>query len=124
MIGQSVNNEILMQLKNGRVSSICRDIWYVGTGGGRNLLHREKRWRLSFLGRWYGILYFVPLVLIAVSRLGFMASVAEGFSTLIVLLSCLLLLSTIASIIDRAFAPRRPSIERHPFHVRHHVEIE
>ncbi len=70
-------------------------------------LHREKRLRMSFLGRWNGMLYFVPLVLIAVSRLGFMASAAEGFSSLIVFLSYLLLLSTIASIIDRAAAPRR-----------------
>ena len=70
-------------------------------------LHREKRLRMSFLGRWNGILYFVPLVLIAVSRLGLMASVAGGLSGLIVLLSYLLLLSTIASIIDRAVAPRR-----------------
>ena len=70
-------------------------------------LHREKRLRMSFLGRWNGILYFVPLVLIAVSRLGFVANVAGGFSRLIVLLSYLLLLSTIASIIDRAVAPRR-----------------
>jgi len=70
-------------------------------------LHREKRLRMSFLGRWNGMLYFVPLVLIAVSRLGFMGSAAQGFSSLIVLLSYLLLLSTIASIIDRAAAPRR-----------------
>ena len=50
--------------------------------------------------------YFVPLVLIAVSRLDFVAGVAGIFSTLIVLLSYLLVLSTIASIIDRAIAPR------------------
>ena len=70
-------------------------------------LHREKQLRMSLLGRWNGILYFVPLVLIAVSRLDSRASVAESFSTLIVWLSYLLLLSTIASIIDRAVAPRR-----------------
>ncbi len=70
-------------------------------------LHREKQLRMSLLGRWNGIFYFVPLVLIAVSRLDSRASVAESFSTLIVWLSYLLLLSTIASIIDRAVAPRR-----------------
>ena len=69
-------------------------------------LHREKQLRMSFLGRWNGMLYFVPLVLIAASRLAWMASVAETFSTLISLLSYLLVLSTIASIIDRAIAPR------------------
>ncbi len=69
-------------------------------------LHREKQLRMSFLGRWNGMFYFVPLVLIAASRLAWMASVAEIFSTLISLLSYLLVLSTIASIIDRAIAPR------------------
>ncbi len=68
-------------------------------------LHREKRLRMSFLGRWNGIFYFVPLVVIAVSRLDFMAGVAGPFSTLIVLLGYLLVLSTVASIIDRAVAP-------------------
>lgn len=70
-------------------------------------LHREKQLHMSLLGRWNGILYFVPLVLIAVSRLDSSASVAESFATLIVWSSYLLLLSTIASIIDRAVAPRR-----------------
>ncbi len=70
-------------------------------------LHREKRLRMSFVGRWNGILYFVPLVLIAVSRLDFMADVAELFSTLTVLLSYLLILSTVASSVDRTLAPRR-----------------
>ncbi len=31
--------------------------------------HRQRQLRASFLGRWNGILYFVPLVLIAASRL-------------------------------------------------------
>ena len=70
-------------------------------------LHRDKRLRMSQLGRWNGIFYFVPLVLIAVSRLGFMAGAAEISSTLIALLSYLLLLSTVGSIMDRAIAPRR-----------------
>jgi phosphatidylglycerophosphate synthase len=70
-------------------------------------LHREKRLRMNFLGRWNGIFYFVPLVVIAMSRFEFMADVAGLFTTLIVLLSYLLLLSTVASIIDRAIAPWR-----------------
>ncbi len=69
-------------------------------------LHREKRLRMSFLGRWNGIFYFVPLVVIAASRLDFMAGVEDLASTLIVLLSYLLMISTIASIVDRAIAPR------------------
>lgn len=70
-------------------------------------LRREKRLHMSSLGRWNGIFYFVPLVLIAVSRLDFVAGVAGVFSALIIGLSYLLLLSTVASIIDRAIAPRR-----------------
>ena len=70
-------------------------------------LHRDKRLHMSSLGRWNGICYFVPLVLIAVSRLGFLAGVGEIFSALIIGSSYLLLLSTVASIIDRAIAPRR-----------------
>ena len=68
-------------------------------------LYRKKQLHMNFLGRWNGMFYFVLLVLIAVSRLDLVAGVAEMFSTLIVLLSYLLVLSTIASIIDRAIAP-------------------
>lgn len=74
-------------------------------------LHREKQLRMTLLGRWNGIFYFAPLVLIAASRLGFMAGAAEIFPTLIILLSFLLVFSTVASIIDRAIAPLRG----HPF---------
>ena len=70
-------------------------------------LHREKRLRMSFLGRWNGIFYFVPLVFIAVSRFDLGAGVGEGLSTLIVGVSYLLLFTTVASIVDRAVAPRR-----------------
>ncbi len=73
-------------------------------------LHRKKQLHMSFLGRWNGMFYFVPLVLIAVSRLAvagldWAAGVAGIFSTLIELLSYLLVLSTVASIVDRAIAP-------------------
>jgi phosphatidylglycerophosphate synthase len=72
-------------------------------------LHRKKQLHMSFLGRWNGTLYFVPLVLVAVSRLDLVAGVAEPFSTLIIIVSYLLVLSTIASIVDRAIAPRTTS---------------
>jgi len=78
-------------------------------------LHRKKQLHMSFLGRWNGMFYFVPLVLIAVSRLAasppaasrldWVTGVAGILSTLVELLSYLLVLSTVASILDRAIAP-------------------
>ncbi len=69
-------------------------------------LHRRKSLRMSFLGRWNGILYFVPLVLIAAGRL----FDASAFQNLLyqsaTMLSWLLVLSTVASIVDRVLAPR------------------
>ena len=64
---------------------------------------------MSSLGRWNGIFYFVPLVLIAASRLDAVAAVAEVLATLVMSLTYLLILSTVASTIDRAIAPRRLS---------------
>ena len=75
-------------------------------------LHRKKQLHMSFLGRWNGMFYFVPLVLIAVSRLDLVAGVAEPLSTLIGLLSYLLVLSTVVSIVDRLIAPRLGAYRR------------
>ena len=69
-------------------------------------LHRRKSLRMSFLGRWNGILYFIPLVLIAAGRLFDSGAFRDLFFEGAALLCWLLALSTIASIIDRAFAPR------------------
>lgn len=71
------------------------------------LLYRDKKLRMSFLGRWNGVLYFVPLVVMAVSRLEVLAGAAEIFALLVWGMSYLLLLSTLVSIIDRAVAPLR-----------------
>lgn len=67
-------------------------------------LYRQRELRMSFLGRWNGILYFGPLLLVATSRL-----LPEGGLLLgaAVLLSQVLILSTLASIADRAVAPFR-----------------
>ncbi len=70
-------------------------------------LHSDKQLRMSSLGRWNGIFYFVPLVLISVSRLDIMEGLGPMLSTSIKSLAYLLVLSTMASIIDRAIAPRR-----------------
>lgn len=71
------------------------------------LLHRQKRLRMSTLGRSNGILYFAPLVQIAIARVEDLP-VLPGVAAAIVGPSCLLLVvSTVASIVDRAVAPLR-----------------
>jgi phosphatidylglycerophosphate synthase len=68
-------------------------------------LHRRKRLRMSRLGRWNGILYFVPLVVLALARLPPMpAGAREALTTLAVVVGWALVLSTLASIADRALA--------------------
>jgi phosphatidylglycerophosphate synthase len=72
-------------------------------------LYRQKRLRMSVLGRWNGILYFVPLVVIALSRLPVPAVLSGALGWLALGLSWLLVASTLTSIVDRAVAPRRGS---------------
>ncbi len=67
-------------------------------------LFKQKHLRLRLLGRWNGILYFVPIVLIAVSRLAFVAPGEQVLLQLITIFGYGLILSTLASIVDRAFA--------------------
>ena len=68
--------------------------------------HRQRQLRASSLGRWNGILYFVPIVLIAAARLPF----PTGFASFLLLaagaLGYLLVASTVASMIDRATTPQ------------------
>lgn len=69
-------------------------------------LHRRKSLRMSFLGRWNGIVYFVPLVLITAARLAGAGEFQDLIYRVTALLCIVLILSTIASIVDRALAPR------------------
>ncbi|MDF1765825.1 MAG: CDP-alcohol phosphatidyltransferase family protein [Gammaproteobacteria bacterium] len=82
------------------------------------LLHRQKSLRMSVLGRWNGVFYFVPLFLFAASftasstlsasnELGDTITAITG--QLGIGITWLLTLSTLASIADRALAPRQPS---------------
>ena len=70
-------------------------------------LHRQKQLRMSVLGRWNGVLYFVPLVVISVSRLGLAADAAPLLTRAAGLVSYLLAASTVLSVIDRAVSPVR-----------------
>jgi len=65
-------------------------------------LHRAGQLRMSALGRWNGILYFVPLGLALFVELG--AGALAGPTRW---LSWLLVLSTLVSMADRAFSLRR-----------------
>ena len=69
-------------------------------------VHGQKRLRMSAIGRWNGIGYFVPLVVIAAARLeavpGTTAALMQGAR----LVAYALIVSTLASIIDRATAAR------------------
>jgi phosphatidylglycerophosphate synthase len=74
---------------------------------------RRRQLRASFLGRWNGILYFVPLVLIAVARLPAASSPLAAFLLQAArILSYVLSISTVASMIDRATTPPDVASER------------
>ena len=70
-------------------------------------LHRRKQLRMSTSGRWNGIGYFVPLVVLAAARL----EVVPGLSPLLTVaarvVAYVLIASTLVSIVDRATAVRR-----------------
>ena len=71
-------------------------------------LYRQKQLRMSRLGRWNGILYFVPLVIIALARLPFLSGAEGVLGALALGVSWLLVLSTLVSIVDRAVAVSSP----------------
>ena len=69
-------------------------------------LHRQRQLRMSSLGRWNGILYFAPLVMIAIAALR-LPLLSELARVLVWPGAVLLTASTVVSIIDRAVAPLR-----------------
>lgn len=71
-------------------------------------LHRQRQLRMSYLGRWNGILYFAPLVMIAIAALR-LPGLSELARALVRPCAVLLAVSTVVSIVDRAVAPLRVS---------------
>ena len=67
-------------------------------------LQQRKSLRMNFLGRWNGILYFVPLVLIAAARL--IDPLQDILFATASLLCYALIVTTIISIADRTLASR------------------
>jgi len=70
--------------------------------------HRQRQLRASRLGRWNGIMYFVPIVIITAARLPFPAGFASLLRLAARVLGYLLVASTVASVIDRATTPFKP----------------
>lgn len=70
-------------------------------------LHRQKQLRMSVLGRWNGILYFVPLVQIVIARMGGLPVLPGLAAALVRPCATVLVATTLLSIADRAMAPRR-----------------
>lgn len=69
--------------------------------------HRRRQLRASSLGRWNGILYFAPIVIVAASRLPFPAFFVSVLAFAARVLAYLLVASTLASMLDRATTPAR-----------------
>ena len=71
-------------------------------------IYRQKRLRMSSIGRWNGVLYFVPPFFVAGSRLVLPSGLPSVLATAALFGSYLLVASTILSIIDRATATQQP----------------
>ncbi|MEX0618448.1 MAG: CDP-alcohol phosphatidyltransferase family protein [Pseudohongiellaceae bacterium] len=69
--------------------------------------HRDKQLRMSVIGRWNGILYFVPLVVLAAARLDWPGGMGYVLQEAGWWLAWPLLAATLVSILDRAMAPVR-----------------
>ena len=72
--------------------------------------YREKELRMSFLGRWNGILYFGPLVLLSMSRVKLGIDFEEIMEAAASFSAWILLVSTLLSILDRSLAPLRKPV--------------
>ena len=70
-------------------------------------LHRRKHLRMSTIGRWNGIGYFVPLVVLATARLEVIPAVTPLLTAVARVVAYVLVATTLVSIVDRATAVRR-----------------
>ena len=70
-------------------------------------VHRARQLRMSVIGRWNGVGYFVPLVLLAAARLDAASGAAAALTQTARAAGWVLIASTIVSIVDRALAARR-----------------
>jgi len=70
-------------------------------------LRRDKALRGSFLGRWNGIGYFVPVIVLAMARSNLPGGVAAALFDAAAVLAWILVITTLVSIADRALAGQR-----------------
>ena len=70
-------------------------------------IQRRARLRMSRIGRWNGVAYFAPLVIIATARLDLVPVVTPALRFLATTTAWVLVASTLVSIADRATAVRR-----------------
>ena len=70
-------------------------------------LHCRKHLRMSTIGRWNGIGYFVPLVVLAAARLDVVPALTPPLTAAARAVAYVLVASTLVSIVDRATAVRR-----------------
>ena len=70
-------------------------------------LRRRKQLRMSTIGRWNGIGYFVPLVVLAAARLELVPALTPLLTVLARVVAYVLVVSTLISIADRATAAYR-----------------
>lgn len=70
-------------------------------------IQRRARLRMSRIGRWNGIGYFAPLVILATARLDLIPAVTPLLATAARAVAWVLIASTLLSIADRATAVRR-----------------
>ncbi len=70
-----------------------------------HFFYHEKQLHMSRLGRWNGILYFVPILVVACSRTPPLSELAGIITGSVFIFGWLLVLSTVLSILDRAMAP-------------------
>ena len=69
------------------------------------LLHQQKQLQMNSIGRWNGMLYFVPLLVMSVSRLDVFRNTAALLALAASTLCYALVASTVVSVVDRAIAP-------------------
>ena len=70
-------------------------------------IQRRARLRMSRIGRWNGIAYFAPLVILATARLDLIPAVTPLLALTASTVAWVLIASTLLSIADRATAVRR-----------------